>query len=44
MTLDVKKSNSLNETPNVMTVDVEKYGLRYQKLVPKVSTLCFRNY
>jgi hypothetical protein len=27
-TLDVKKSNSSNETPNVMTVGVEKYGLR----------------
>jgi hypothetical protein len=27
MTLDVKKSNSSNETPNVMTVGVEKYGL-----------------
>jgi hypothetical protein len=26
MTLDVKKSNSSNETPNVMTVGVEKYG------------------
>jgi hypothetical protein len=28
MTLDVKKSNSSNETPNVMTVGVEKYGLK----------------
>jgi hypothetical protein len=28
MTLDVKKSNSSNETPNVMTAGVEKYGLR----------------
>jgi hypothetical protein len=28
LTLDVKKSNSSNETPNVMTVGVEKYGLR----------------
>jgi hypothetical protein len=27
MTLYVKKSNSSNETPNVMTVGVEKYGL-----------------
>jgi hypothetical protein len=27
MTLDVKKRNSSNETPNVMTVGVEKYGL-----------------
>jgi hypothetical protein len=27
MTLDVKKSNSSNETPNVMRVGVEKYGL-----------------
>jgi hypothetical protein len=27
MALDVKKSNSSNETPNVMTVGVEKYGL-----------------
>jgi aspartyl aminopeptidase len=26
MTLDVKKSNSSNETPNVMTVGIEKYG------------------
>jgi hypothetical protein len=26
MTLDVKKSNSSNETPNVITVGVEKYG------------------
>jgi hypothetical protein len=25
--LDVKKSNSSNETPNVMTVGVENYGL-----------------
>jgi hypothetical protein len=29
LTLDVKKSNSSNETPNVMTVGVEKYGLRF---------------
>jgi hypothetical protein len=28
MTLDVKKSKSSNETPNVMTVGVEKYGLK----------------
>jgi hypothetical protein len=28
LTLDVKKSNSSNETPNVITVGVEKYGLR----------------
>jgi hypothetical protein len=27
MTLDVKNSNSSNETPNVMAVGVEKYGL-----------------
>jgi hypothetical protein len=27
LTLDVKKSNSSNETPNVMTVGVENYGL-----------------
>jgi hypothetical protein len=27
LTLDVKKSNSSNENPNVMTVGVEKYGL-----------------
>jgi hypothetical protein len=27
MSLDVKKSNSSNETPTVMTVGVEKYGL-----------------
>jgi hypothetical protein len=27
MTLDVKKSNSSNVTPNVMTVGVENYGL-----------------
>jgi hypothetical protein len=26
LTLDVKKSNSSNETPNVMTVGVENYG------------------
>jgi hypothetical protein len=26
LTLDVKKSNSSNETPNVMTVGVETYG------------------
>jgi hypothetical protein len=32
MTLDVKKSNSSNETPNVMTVGVENYGLNYTKL------------
>jgi hypothetical protein len=30
LTLDVKKSNSSNETPNVMTVGVENYGLRLQ--------------
>jgi hypothetical protein len=29
LTLDVKKSNSSNETPNVMTVGVEKYGLSH---------------
>jgi hypothetical protein len=28
LTLDVKKSNSSNETPTVMTVGVEKYGLQ----------------
>jgi hypothetical protein len=27
LTLDVKKSNSSNETPNVITVGVENYGL-----------------
>jgi hypothetical protein len=27
MKLDVKKSNSSNGTPNVITVGVEKYGL-----------------
>jgi hypothetical protein len=27
LTLDVKKSNSSNETTNVMTVGVEKYSL-----------------
>jgi hypothetical protein len=27
LTLYVKKSNSSNETPNVMTVGVENYGL-----------------
>jgi hypothetical protein len=27
LTLDVKKSNSSNETPNVMAVGAEKYGL-----------------
>jgi hypothetical protein len=29
LTLDVKKSNSSNETPNVMTVGVENYGLSF---------------
>jgi hypothetical protein len=29
---DVKKSNSSNETPNVMTVGVEKYGLSPRNL------------
>jgi hypothetical protein len=29
LTLDVKKSNSSNETPNVMTVGVENYGLSH---------------
>jgi hypothetical protein len=28
LTLDVKKSNGSNETPNVMTVGVENYGLK----------------
>jgi hypothetical protein len=31
MTLDVKKSNSSNETPNVITVGVEKYGLKQKQ-------------
>jgi hypothetical protein len=35
LTLDVKKSNSSNETPNVMTVGVENYGLR--RLLAKVD-------
>jgi hypothetical protein len=30
LTLDVKKSNSSNETPNVMTVGVEKYDPRVE--------------
>jgi hypothetical protein len=33
MTLDVKKSNSSNETVNVMTVGVEKYGLKIDERV-----------
>jgi hypothetical protein len=33
LTLDVKKSNSSNETPNVMTVGVEKYGLNHFEMV-----------
>jgi hypothetical protein len=32
LTLDVKKSNSSNETPNVMTVGVENYGLKTFRL------------
>jgi hypothetical protein len=31
LTLDVKKSNSSNETPNVITVGVEKYSLSAQE-------------
>jgi hypothetical protein len=35
-----KKSNSSNETPNVMTVDVEKYGLKpFYTNNPKVLLL-----
>jgi hypothetical protein len=30
LTLDVKKSNSSNDTPNVMTVGVENYGLNVE--------------
>jgi hypothetical protein len=37
MTLDVKKSNSSNVTPNVMTVGVEKYGLRVVLNVKKIA-------
>jgi hypothetical protein len=38
MALDVKKSNSSNETPNVMTVGVEKYGLNaFSVLLNKAS-------
>jgi hypothetical protein len=33
MTLDVKKSNSSNETTNVMTVGVEKYGLNLYNII-----------
>jgi hypothetical protein len=32
--IDVKKSNSSNETPNVMTVGVENYGLRGRRPCP----------
>jgi hypothetical protein len=32
LTLDVKKSNSSNETPNVMTVGVENYGQQTAKI------------
>jgi hypothetical protein len=35
LTLDVKKSNSSNETPNVMTVGVENYGLNHFKMFGK---------
>jgi hypothetical protein len=38
MTLDVKKSNSSNETPNVMTVGVENYGLRASLAGKKIRT------
>jgi hypothetical protein len=38
MTLDVKQSNSSNETPNVMTVGVEKYGLRPYFSTPTVDS------
>jgi hypothetical protein len=41
MTLDVKKSNSSNETPNVMTVGVEKYGLKWNA---REKTLLFKFY
>jgi hypothetical protein len=37
LTLDVKKSNSSNETPNVMTVGVEKYGLSMHNTTPVIS-------
>jgi hypothetical protein len=39
LTLDVKKSNSSNETPNVMTVGVEKYGLNVSVFVNPYKTL-----
>jgi hypothetical protein len=38
LTLDVKKSNSSNETPNVITVGVEKYGLRKLGWATNVSS------
>jgi hypothetical protein len=34
----VKKSNSSNETPNVMTVGVEKYGLKRKTMHQLNST------
>jgi hypothetical protein len=37
--LDVKKSNSSNETPNVMTIGVEKYGLSFTWTPFKISAI-----
>jgi hypothetical protein len=42
MTLDVKKRNSSNETPNVMTVGVEKYGLRYGRSSVSCLWVCHK--
>jgi hypothetical protein len=40
MTLDVKKSNSSNETRNVMTVGVENYGLNHSTIdIEQFATL-----
>jgi hypothetical protein len=36
LTLDVKKSNSSNETPNVITVGVENYGLSLGHLMEHI--------
>jgi hypothetical protein len=42
MTLDVKKSNSSNETPIVMTVGVENYGLRISEFLQRISEFLLR--
>jgi hypothetical protein len=45
LTLDVKKSNSSNETPNMMTVGVEKYGLKLTRAkaqnIKKIASVWF---